>query len=59
MIEKKLEELISLVRAWIDRQELSSGGCVACQYAAREPWEDPCRMCRRNCKDYWRLKEDD
>lgn len=33
-------------------------GCKGCAYEAIEPWEMPCQMCKRNCRDYWR-KEDD
>lgn len=32
-------------------------GCTGCAYVDREEWEDPCKMCKRNCKDYWRRGE--
>ncbi len=51
-MNKKLEELIKLVQAWIDRQE--ADGCDGCMYQNKAEWEMPCKQCRRGCKDYWR-----
>ena len=31
-------------------------GCDKCAFEDVEEWELPCRICRRNCKDYWRAK---
>lgn len=28
--------------------------CVGCAYEEVEDWKDPCRICRRNQKDYYR-----
>ena len=50
----RIDELIKLVQAWIDRQE--ADGCFACAFEKTEEWELPCRECKRNHKDYWRPK---
>ena len=31
--------------------------CQGCAFESVEEWEMPCRKCRRNCKDYWRIAE--
>lgn len=33
-------------------------GCLGCAFESVEEWEMPCKKCRRNCKDYWRKKND-
>lgn len=33
-------------------------GCSGCAYYDREEWDMPCTKCRRNCKDYWRVKKE-
>lgn len=33
-------------------------GCSGCAYYDREEWDMPCAKCRRNCKDYWRVKKE-
>ena len=57
MIDKKLNELIELIQAWIDRHEADA--CVGCAFWDRDEWEMPCTKCRRNCKDYWRRADDE
>lgn len=52
----RLDELIKLIKAWIDRQE--ADGCVGCAFTDYNEWELPCRVCKRNSKDYWRPKHD-
>ena len=49
-----MDELIKIVQAWIDRKE--ADGCRGCAFEDVEEWHDPCRMCKRACKDYWRAK---
>lgn len=51
-MENKMDELINLVKAWIDSQE--ADGCVGCAFNDRYEWELPCSDCKRNHKDYWR-----
>lgn len=31
-------------------------GCTGCAFEKVESWQQPCAMCKRNCKDYWRSK---
>ena len=38
-------------------EQLKADGCTGCAFIDTEEWEDPCRMCKRNCKDYWRAGE--
>ena len=38
-------------------EQLKADGCKGCAYYNNEEWEDACRMCARNCKDYWRRGE--
>ena len=33
-------------------------GCNGCAFWDVEEWELPCNRCKRNCKDYWRPKEE-
>lgn len=28
-------------------------GCDLCEYEDRQPWEDPCARCKRNCMDLY------
>ena len=36
----------------------NTAGCCGCAFEHVEPWELPCRKCKRNSKDYWRKKCD-
>ena len=56
MIEKKLNELIQMIKLWIQKEE--ADGCVGCKYLGNELWEMPCKDCKRNHKDYWRLNDE-
>ena len=31
-------------------------GCKGCAFESVEAWEQPCRYCKRNCRDFWRPK---
>ena len=31
--------------------------CVGCAFEMLDEWKDPCRICRRNLKDYYREAE--
>ena len=54
--------------AIIELDQIESHGCVVCYmskeydckgcaYEDVEDWKDPCRICRRNLKDYYRKAE--
>lgn len=47
-------KVLNLLKEYIANAEV---GCLGCVYEDREEWEDPCKRCRRNCKDYWRMPE--
>lgn len=38
-------------------EQCKTGGCTGCAYYNNAEWEEPCRRCARNCKDYWRAGE--
>ena len=40
-------------------EQIKADGCGDCAYWSREEWEEPCKRCKRNCKDYWRRSEND
>lgn len=52
---ESLEEFEAFRKAWSEARK--SDACTSCAFFDCEPWEMPCRKCRRNCKDYHRLKE--
>ena len=35
-------------------EQFKADGCKGCAFIDTEKWEEPCRRCARNCKDYWR-----
>lgn len=37
---------------------LVGGRCSGCAFESMEEWAMPCMVCKRNCKDYWRAKDD-
>ena len=47
-----IEELRRVLDAYM------SNGCSGCAFEDREEWEMPCLMCNRNCKNYWRAKNE-
>lgn len=34
----------------------NADGCLGCAFEHVEEWELPCAKCKRNCKDYWRMR---
>ena len=38
-------------------EQCKADRCDGCAFADTEEWEEPCRRCARNCKDYWRAGE--
>lgn len=51
------EDILEIIENLIEREKTS--GCNSCKYWNREEWEEPCKRCKRNCKDYWTMKEGD
>ena len=31
----------------------NADGCQGCRYEIKEPWEEPCKICRKNYMDRW------
>ena len=50
-------DILEIIENLIEREKTSS--CNGCKYWNREEWEEPCKRCKRNCKDYWTMKEGD
>ena len=38
-------------------EQCKTGKCTGCAYYNNAEWEEPCRRCARNCKDYWKADE--
>ena len=53
-MKDRIIELLDGIREYVTN---SDAGCLGCAYEDKEEWEAPCKMCKRNCKDYWRYKE--
>ncbi len=34
----------------------NADGCAGCAFECVEGWEMPCSKCKRNAKDYWRVR---
>lgn len=47
----ELQKIIEILEA-----KEKADGCKGCAFSAREEWEMPCSICKRNHKDYWRPK---
>ena len=47
-------ELKDIIQAVIDKEK--ADGCLGCAYEDTEEWCMPCSKCKRNCKDYYRVK---
>lgn len=48
-----LEKIVRVVE-----EATKADGCHGCAFSGTDEWEMPCSKCKRNCKDYWRPKED-
>ena len=47
------EEIIRILDNILEQTK--ADGCKGCAFLKIEEWEEPCRRCARNCKDYWRV----
>ena len=48
-------DIMQVLEAIIERDK--ADGCHGCAFESTEPWDMPCRECRRNQRDYWRMAE--
>ena len=46
------EEIIRILDLAIEQSRAE--GCNGCAFADTEEWEEPCKRCKRNYRDYWR-----
>lgn len=59
-LEKQIPDFaIKYLKEGLDKakEQYLADGCRGCAFSDVEEWQEPCRMCKRNCKDYWRAKE--
>ena len=58
-----LREVNEMTRAEIIRildlalEQSRAEACNGCAFADTEEWEEPCKRCKRNYRDYWRRGE--
>ena len=48
----KADEIVEIVEALIEKHRADA--CIGCVFLSREAWEEPCKMCRRATRDYYR-----
>ena len=36
-----------------EEERREADGCDLCKYEDRQPWEEPCKKCKRNCMDLY------
>ena len=46
------EEIIRILDLALEQSRADA--CNGCAFADTEEWEEPCKRCKRNCRDYWR-----
>lgn len=51
---QKTADALCLAIDALEKQE--ADGCYGCAFEDVEEWEMPCAKCKRNNKDYWRVK---
>ena len=50
------EEIIRILDLAVEQSRAE--GCNGCAFSDTEEWEEPCKRCKRNYRDYWRKKHD-
>ena len=46
------EDIIRILDLALEQEKAEA--CDGCVYADTEEWEEPCKRCKRNYRDYWR-----
>lgn len=46
------EEIIRILELVL--QQYRADACNDCEFSDTEEWEEPCKRCKRNYRDYWR-----
>ena len=49
------EEIVRILDLAIEQSRADA--CNGCAFADTEEWEEPCKRCKRNYRDYWRAGE--
>ena len=50
------KDLMLVIKALVEQEKADA--CHECAFLEKEEWEMPCCKCKRNCKDYWRPKNE-
>ena len=46
------EEFIRILNLTLEQEKADA--CNGCAFSDTEEWEEPCKRCKRNYRDYWR-----
>ena len=46
------EEIIRILNLVLEQEKAEA--CNGCKYIQKDPYDEPCLRCKRNCLDYWR-----
>ena len=46
------EEIVRILDLALEQSRAEA--CNGCAFADTEEWEEPCKRCKRNYRDYWR-----
>ena len=46
------DDIIRILNLALEQEKADA--CNGCMFADTEEWEEPCKRCKRNYKDYWR-----
>ena len=49
------EEIIRILD--LASEQVRAEACNDCAFSDTEEWEEPCKRCKRNYRDYWRRGE--
>ena len=49
------ENIIRILNLALEQEKAEA--CNGCVFADTEEWEEPCKRCKRNYRDYWRRGE--
>ena len=46
------DDIIRILNLALEQEKADA--CNGCVFADTEEWEEPCKRCKRNYRDYWR-----
>ena len=46
------DDIIRILNLALEQEKADA--CNGCAFADTEEWEEPCKRCKRNYRDYWR-----